>query len=262
MTSTIELGIDRSWLLSLFAQDPVVHAYARWDVDFAPTQCRFVTLRRGGHPASYLLIWDGNPQHPIVHWGGDPEPDPLLLHAFPPRPFVAMVPEPLAPHVMAVRGAAVASPLLLLVRERDAPVGRSRREHTVRRLARHDFAELQRVGEGQDDVILHAYRGLDPEATQVYGAFLDGRLVGIARAQVMLPEVWIVGGVFTTPSARNRGIGGDVTAALSRAAEEAGARAALVVREDNAAARRAYERIGFRPYARRVHLLAAAENRN
>jgi GNAT superfamily N-acetyltransferase len=261
MTSAIEPGIDREWLLAQYARDPVGHAFARWDVDFAPTQCRFVTLRRDGRRVSYLLIWLGTPERPIVHWCGDPTPDRLLLEALPRRPFVALVPEPVAPDVPAARGPVVASPLLVLTRDRSTPVARERREHTVRRLARHDLTQLRSIAEGMDELLVSAYRSFDPETTQVYGAFLNGRLVAVARAQVILPEVWFVGGVFTSPSVRNRGIGGDVTEVISRAAEAAGATAALVVREDNAPARRAYDRIGFRPVGRRLHLLAAAETR-
>lgn len=259
MSSTVEAGIDRDWLLRLYEHDPVAHAFARWDLDFAPQQCRFVTLRREGRPTAYLLVWHGSPSLPIVHWCGDPTPDPALLDAIPPRPFIAVVPESVAAEVAPRRGPTVASPLLILTRRAAPSRARPRREHTVRRLGFHDTAEIRRLAESMDNLTTTAYRTIDPEATVVFGAFLHGRLVGIARVQVALPEVWYVSGVFTAPSARNRGIGGDVTDAVAQAADPPPATAALVVREDNAPARRAYERIGFVPTGRRVHLLAAAD---
>jgi GNAT superfamily N-acetyltransferase len=262
MTATVEPGIDRRWLLDLYEADPVAHGFSRWDIDHAPGQCRFVTLVRDGHPASYLLIWSGAPELPVVHWCGDRTPERALGEAFPARPFVGVVPESVAALVAELRGPVVQSPLIVMVRGRLSTLPRSRGPHVVRRLLRHDLAELQRLVQGQNDPVANAYRTIDPEAGQVCGAFLGGRLVGVARAQVVLPEIWFVTGVFTAPSARNRGIGGDVTAALSAAAEGSGARTALVVREDNGPARRAYERIGFRPVGRRVHVLAGSELRN
>lgn len=254
--SRVEPTLDREWLLRLYSEDPVAHSYPRWDIDYAPTQCRFVTLFRNGERVSYLLVWQGNREYPIVHWLGDPTPDTVLAEAFPPRPFVAVVPEPIVPLVTPLRGPVVVTPLLIMTRDRHVSPDRRRREHRTRRLGAHDLAELADVARGHDDAIATSYRAVDPEATPVWGAFLAGRLVGVARAQVTLPEVWVITGVFTTPGARNRGVGGDVTSAVSRAAEETGAVASLVVREDNAPARRAYERIGFRPVGRRFHLSA------
>jgi hypothetical protein len=54
-----------------------------------------------------------------------------------------------------------------------------------------------------------------------------------------------LGGVFTAPAYRNRGVAARVLAALLRDANKDGRRACLFVKDHNAAAVRLYEKLGF-----------------
>ncbi len=88
--------------------------------------------------------------------------------------------------------------------------------------------------------------------TSVYGVFISDELVSYAGSFVQLPQVWIIGGVYTHPNHRNKGY---ATLATSSVTEEALKRtdtAALFVRSDNYPAIRVYEKIGYKKLGERL----------
>jgi GNAT superfamily N-acetyltransferase len=251
MSARVENGIDGAWLARLSAEDPVRHAWAVWDRLVFPDRVEFRTLVEDGVPTAYLLIWHGSPKLRVVHWIGaakDPRP---LLDAFPPRPLIAVVPESLGIDVERRCAPSKAG----LVRWMEFDPGRSvppvppRR---ARRLVPSDQADLRQLARNHPDVLTQPYAQADLAREPTFGAFDWGRLGAVARAQVALPTVWVIGGVFTVPELRGRHLGTDVMHVAVRAALDAGARPSLFVREENAPARRIYERMGFRLFERRV----------
>ncbi len=80
----------------------------------------------------------------------------------------------------------------------------------------------------------------------VYGLFIDDELVSYAGSFIQLPQVWMIGGVYTHPNHRNRGYATLVTSAVTEEALAKAEAAALFVRSDNYAAIRAYEKIGYK----------------
>ena len=248
--------IDRLWLEHAAATDPVEHAFALWDLDQYPDRIRFVSVGDSRATFGYLLVWLGHPAAPIVHWVGESPATRGLLEGLPPRPLVAIVPEAVRASVERARTPARSCPLLVLVASPDAPTGDP--APGVRPLVAADRAELTRWAAGQTDPVVAEYPVLDPEREAIWGCFDDGHLRGVVRAEVRLPSVWIVGGVYVDPSARGRGIALSLVRAALTAGRAAGASVALYVREDRAAARAVYERAGFRPHARRVWVDAGA----
>lgn len=250
--------IDRAWLEAEAHREPVLHAYALWDLRTAPDRIRVVSAVAGDRTIGYLLVWLGHPAGPVVHWvGSDPETEPLA-EALPPRPMVAIVPEEFRDAPTRSRGpvrdfpiSAMVAPALFAERGWPAPDG-------VRPLVRADRPALLRWIAGVDDPVVGEYAYLDPDADRIWGAFAAGELVGVARAAVRLPEIWVLGGVFVSPDARGHGWGRSLVRTVMRAAAEAGAPLALYVREDREPARRLYESLGFRPVARRTWLDAGA----
>lgn len=251
----VEEGVDVAWLRAQAARDPLPHAFALWDLEHAPDRVRFVTLRRGPAPAAYLLIWTGNPKVPVVHWTGSDEADGLLARSLPPRPFIAVVPVEAEEAVRKARGPLEGAPLLGMVRDR-APLPPASDE--ARRLRAADTEALRDLARENPGGLTAAYGAADPERDPIWGVFRGQRLLGVARAQVTLPSFWVVGGVFTVPEARARGVGTAATRAVVRAADGAGARTGLWVRAENATARRVYERLGFRVATRRIWVDAGA----
>ena len=216
--------IDREWLERAAAKDPFVHAYGLWDLDHVPNRIRFVSALDGPETVGYLLVWLGHPTCTVVHWVGSDPRARVLADALPSRPLVAIVPEMFQDAVVAARGPARPSTLLLLAHEPVAPPRSSprlARSTSVRRLERADHAALVEFAQRQADPVAAEYPGLDPGEDWIWGAFEGRRLLGAVRAAVRLPEVWLVGGVFVDPSARGRGIGQAlVDAALASARKE------------------------------------------
>ena len=79
-----------------------------------------------------------------------------------------------------------------------------------------------------------------------YGVFIKNELVSYASSFLQLPEVWMIGGVYTHPNHRNKGYATLATSAVTEEALKNSESAALFVRSDNYPAIRVYEKIGYR----------------
>ena len=79
-----------------------------------------------------------------------------------------------------------------------------------------------------------------------YGLYHNKKLVSIACAYLRLPEVWVIGDVYTDPAYRGRGYAKTVTSAITERALKCGARALLHVKEENTPAVRVYKRLGYK----------------
>jgi len=79
-----------------------------------------------------------------------------------------------------------------------------------------------------------------------YGVFMNGELVSYAGSFIQLPQVWMIGGVYTHPFHRNKGYATLATSAVTEEALKNAYSAALFVRSDNHPAIRVYESIGYR----------------
>lgn len=244
--------IDRGWLEAAASRDPVDHAFALWDLDRNPGRIRFFSAVERGTTVGYLLVWLGHPTVPVVHWWGEGPATHSLAGVLPPRPCVAIVPPSVAPVVEEARGAGHRSRLLVMVRDPApaGPVGPT--APSVRPLLRDDLPHLASWAREQHDPVAAEYPFLDPEVERAWGAFDGDRLVGVVRAEVRLPQVWVLGGVYVAPTARSQGFGRELLRAAVGAAEATGARVALYVREDRPPARALYDRVGFRPMGVRV----------
>jgi GNAT superfamily N-acetyltransferase len=75
----------------------------------------------------------------------------------------------------------------------------------------------------------------------------DGNILFKAQAACVHPLGALVEGVYTVPAARGRGVGAAGLSAVGAALLGKSPRLGLYVNEDNVAARRLYERVGFRP---------------
>lgn len=82
-------------------------------------------------------------------------------------------------------------------------------------------------------------------AMPVYGVFIDGTLASCAWVRIQLPEIWLIGGVFTRPEYRNRWYATFATSAITKEALNRVGAAALLG-DGNYSAIRVYEKIGYR----------------
>jgi ribosomal protein S18 acetylase RimI-like enzyme len=253
--SAVEIveGIDRAWLAEAFRRSPVPHAYAMWDLEQTPDKVRFVSCRRGAETIAYLLIWTGNPSGPVVHWVGADEEATPLVDRFPSRPLMAVVPAVVGPRVLARLHPALSESLLTLYRPWSAEPPPYTAPFT-RPLRRFDHAALESFVRQYPNPLVSSYTAFDPGAERAWGAFspATGALEGVAKTSAQLPGLWFITGVFVAPDARGRGLATALTAGLVRDALRVHAASALYVREPNLAARRAYEKIGFQHFDRRL----------
>jgi GNAT superfamily N-acetyltransferase len=86
----------------------------------------------------------------------------------------------------------------------------------------------------------------------MHGVFLESRLVSYAGSFLQLPQVWMIGGVYTHPEFRNKGYATLAVSAITQEALEQSEAAALFVRADNCPAVKAYEKIGYRKIGEKV----------
>ncbi|MGP8078219.1 MAG: GNAT family N-acetyltransferase [Thermoplasmata archaeon] len=256
MSPLVELRptIDRAWLEGAAEREPVEHAYALWDLAHYPDRIRMVSAVQDDRTVGYLLVWLGLPNVTIVHWHGLGPGSERLADVLPARPLVVIVPPEARGAVLAARGVGREYPEQMMLRSSERPPELRGTPGEVRRLLGPDGPDLWAWARRQPDPQAAEYPGLDPALDAVWGAFHRGRLVGAARAAVRLPRQWVVAGVYVEPEARRLGFGHALVRSIVTAAEEAGARVGLFVREDRGEARRLYERLGFRAIARRLWL--------
>lgn len=238
-------GIDKGWLDRAARDDPLGHALALWDVEHEPVRARFVSWGTSRATLAYLLLWMGDPTRPMVHWRGAGRGAEPLLAALPRPPYDAVVPREVAPLVLARLGSGSMRPILGEIADRPDPP--PPRDPRVARAGAHEAEEIHRWARSQPDPIVGGYTTIDPVRQPTWIARERGTIVGAATSHVQLPRLWLINGIYVAPEQRGRQLGGALTAAVMEAAREHGAVPALYVREENAAAVRLYQRLGFRP---------------
>jgi ribosomal protein S18 acetylase RimI-like enzyme len=245
----LDYGLYRS-IARLYAMDPLTHAYLLYDLIYELERTDAWFEVRGGEVAGYVLVWRG-PERAGVHvWGNLEDPARLV----PSSESIITVHSAglLEPLLAALKGSAKVEWYLDMVADERTfkPVGAERALKLDAHNDRHveAFLELARA------------RGLSLTAKEArellakrryYGVFEAGALVSVACAYLRLPEVWIVGDVYTLPEHRNRGHAKAVTSAVTRDALASGAHALLHVHEVNKPAIRVYTALGYRAVARK-----------
>jgi len=250
--------IDRTWLERVAREEPVLHAYALWDLDQHPGRVRFASAIRGSTTLGYLLIWPLGDGGTVVHWLGDPETTSGLLDWLPPRPLVIVCSEAGGPAVERARGPALVRTLLVEMAPAGSPPPAGPQDELVRRLTGDEQPLVREFARRQVERIGAAYAEIDPALEPVWAGFERGRIVALARPAVRLPDVWVVGGVYVEMDHRNQGWGRAVVRAVMVEAARAGAPCGLFVREESASARAVYDGLGYRPVARRLWMDAGA----
>lgn len=262
-------GIERRELDALSREHPELHAVTRWDLDHCPEAITLCSLRKEGRVVSYLLQWRGNPEHPVVHWMGSAAGWKLLVARFPAPPYTAVVPPALFRRVQwPVDSMNHLEDLWFRPRTRPPPA-----EPVVLPPACH----LLRLTPGDRELLARFVRThpslpshsrvdtFDLRHTVAYAVVeaQNGRnkILAVARTGPRLPDIWMIGGVFTDPRHRGRGLGKAVTLGLALEAKRRGAHAGLYVRPENLPATRAYRAIGFRRTLSRVFVEVSPDSR-
>lgn len=240
-------------IVGLYKRDPLAHAYLLYDLVYELENTELLVDYEEGI-RGYALVWKKYAPW-AIHLYGDVGG---LLERIPEGRARLHVPESFARAVLEYletsRRVEVEGFYLDMVvdRERFRPVSPDR---AVLLSAEHldQFLEIKRI-QG---------RPLEPEAAaeklkrwRYYGVLEEGELVSIACAYLRLPEVWIVGDVYTRPEFRGRGYAKISTSAVVRDALSSGARALLHVKEGNEPAIRLYRSLGYEVVSKKLWILS------
>ena len=257
---TIRPGIDPVILARWAQRDPFRHAFAAYDLVHAPQWSRFFSLWEGGEAVGYLLEWRGEPRYPVFHWVGPQAPPDKLREWLPAGPWIAIIPPELEAPLRAAFPAVRTYPLLGLIHppttSRMEPVPELPPGFEVRRLSPGDRPGVEAlVRQFPGETVLSAYLRPDLALQRILGVLAprpSGEIVALGRTSAETAECWILGGLFTHPAHRRKGLGRAITAALLEEASGAGASLGLFVRADNEPARELYRSLGFTPAEPRV----------
>lgn len=238
------LDTDRAWALYLLGDlEPHLRQHARW--------------------------WSSGDAVVLLYHRFDP---PVLLAFGPPdavRPLLDEVaPEPqlhlhVRPEILALvrERHDVPAPKRMLRMSHDGDTPRGRLDPRITRLSAADLPlveALYRDGEAHGERPDFFTAEMLSEGVY-FGRRAGDALCAVAGTHLVAPSAGAaaIGNVYTRRDRRGEGLAGATTAAVLATLVEAGVRTiGLSVREDNAAARRVYERLGFRPHCPFIEGLA------
>ena len=226
--------------------DVIRHVFAFYDIQHEPDCTTMYAAFKNGSLKGYILIYTAL-EFPSVVLECDSDAAEKLIEYAPENRFIMHVPPNLLPIVKRK------FPLVkcyvedwMLVKSDDAAFFRSR---LVRRLRTEDDAsKLAMLLSSRKDRTMGAVKKYVELISKqpIYAVFVDGELVSYVGSFIQLPQVWMIGGVYTHLKHRNKGYATLATSAVTEEALRNAEVAALFVRSDNYSAIRVYEKIGYK----------------
>jgi RimJ/RimL family protein N-acetyltransferase len=226
--------------------DIVSHVFAFYDIQYDPKHTSMYAALENGNLDGYILIYTAL-DFPSVILECESETAESLIKYAPENNFIMHVP----PNLQQIVGSSFPNAKCyvenwMLVKKAQANFFES---EAVRRLCTEDDATSLAVllSSRQDRPTGTRRKYLDLISRMpTYGAFMNHELVSYASSFLQLPEVWMMGGVYTNPIHRDKGYGTLTTSAVTKEALKHAESAALFVRSDNHPAIRVYEKIGYK----------------
>ena len=222
------------------------HVFAFYDIQHEPKHTTVYGAFEDGDLKGYILIYTAL-EFPSIVMDCKGETAEKLIKYAPKTRFIMHAPPTLLPAIK--RSFPDAKHYVenwMLVKRGQANLFRSK---FVRRLqSNKDASELAMLLSAQKD----RPRGIAKKYIDwigkmpVYGVFVNDELVSYAGSFLQLPEVWMIGGVYTDPNDRGKGYATLATSAVTEEALRNAETAALFVRSDNYSAIKVYEKIGYR----------------
>ena len=246
-------------ILRLAREDPILNALVLYDWLVLrrekPEACDFFVAlgKRSGRVEAACVAYHDRGFDSIV-FCGRPEASRAIIEALAPqKALLPRVPPEELPGILEALGGRVTKIYDVFLMACGPGSFRPAIRHPVVRLGpehaelfwRFLREELRREASLED-----ARKRLTEPDKPVFAILHGQRIASLALIYVSLPEVSMVGGVYTVPDMRGRGLATSVTSAATRAALELSEAAALIVRTDNEPALRVYRRIGYEVYRR------------
>jgi len=239
-------GTNKSQVIDFIKQDVIKHVFAFYDIQYDPEHTTVHAAFENNQLIGYILIYTAADVPSIVIESEKRATGALLEHA-PENNIILHAPPELLTTIKAkypTEKHYVEN--WMLVRKNEANFFKS--EFVKPLHTRDDALSLSKLLSTRKDRPEKAIEKYVEwvKKMRLYGVFEDGELVSYAGSFLQLPQVWMIGGVYTNPKHRNKGY---ATLAVSAITEEALGKAetaALFVRSDNYPAIKSYEKIGYK----------------
>lgn len=237
---------NKKKVVEFLKKDVTRHVFAVYDIQYEPTYTKMYGAFEHESLKGYILTYTAT-EFPSVILEGENDAARILIGYMPKNNFILHAPQHLLPIIEEkFSDARCYVEIWMLVRTNQATIFKSSQ---VRRLSGlEDASKLMTLLSTRED---RPRRNLDKyvEWTRrmpMYGVFINEELVSYAGSFIQLPQVWIIGGVYTHPSHRNKGYATFATSAITEEALKNADAASLFVRADNYPAIRVYEKIGYK----------------
>lgn len=236
---------NRQRVIDFLGLDVVRHVFAFYDIQHDSEHTTMYTASKNGNLEGYILIYTAL-DFPSVILECENDIGEELIEYAPENRFIMHAP----PNLLSIIKGRFPNAKhyvenWMLVKRGETRLFKS---ELVRRLCTEDAPKLAIFLSSRED------RPREPVKKYIdwiskmplYGVFVNGGLVSYAGSFLQLPQIWMIGGVYTRPDHRNKGYGTLATSAVTEEALEHGEAAALFVRLDNYPAIRVYEKIGYK----------------
>jgi RimJ/RimL family protein N-acetyltransferase len=243
---------NKSPFIESLKADFIRHVFAFYDLQKDPQHTMAYAALENGKLEGYILLYTAADVPSVILEGENKAAEKLLEHA-PQSKFIIHAPPNLLPAIKKrFPDADHYFEDWMLVRKNEAKFFES---GLVRRLRTEEdavkLADLLLSRKDRPSNTMTKYAEWISRMP-LYGVFKEDRLVSYAGSFIQLPQVWLIGGVYTDPEHRNNGYATLATSAITKEALETAEAAALFARVDNQPAIRAYGKIGYRKIGEKV----------
>ncbi|MDH5482112.1 MAG: GNAT family N-acetyltransferase [Candidatus Bathyarchaeota archaeon] len=236
---------NRQHVIDSLKSDVVRHVFAFHDIQYDPQHTTTYVAFENGKLTGYILIYTAL-EFPSVILESEKDATGKLIEHAPENRFIMHAPPELLPIIKRrFPDAKYYAENWMLVKKGQARFFKS---DAVRRLRTKDdairLAGLPSSREDRSRSGIKKYLDLIGRMI-MYGVFIDEELVAYAGSFLQLPQIWMIGRVYTHQDHRNKGYATSATSAVTEEALNNSESAALFVRSDNYSAIRVYEKIGY-----------------
>ena len=243
---------NKQWIINFLRKDAVRNVFALYDIQHETANTKMYAAFEGEVLKGYLLIYTGT-MFPSIVLEGESETAKALVNYMPKNSFICHVPRDLM-HIVAEKfpNAKCYVEDWMLVTQDNASFFKA--SHARKLEGLEDAEKLMMLfATSQDRPRESLERNFERVSkTSIYGVFINGELVSCASALIKLPEVWLIGGVYTHPNHRKKGYATLATSAITEEALKNAKYASLFVRNDNYPAIRVYEKIGYKKIGEKI----------
>ncbi len=235
----------RKTIAQQLKRDLLGNVFAVYDLEYDFENTEVYAYLDEGRVEGYVLIYHGA-AYPSVCVEGSRRAVAELVSYIPQEKLIAHIPHHIADLVLGrLPSSRVYREVWMAVKRGEACLYESK---LVKRLSLGDAEQLYQLLSTRADRPQPKLEDIRAslESRLFYGVFLEGRLVSCASSFIQMPEIWMIGGVYTHPAYRNRGYATLATSAVTGEALEKAEIAALFTRSDNYPAIRVYTKLGYR----------------